>query len=205
MAALTAVDRRAHAATTATTPDMTGLTACLLDRERRHWYTLHETGALGSTRVEISRAAFVAALTGPLACREAKGALKTAGLGPDTDRLLTDHAYCYPSGASGTVLESLSPDRLAEDFLALSIPGHDLPDHAADPWAVGNPELLLPVVEPVSESHDGRGHGDHRRGSRYGAEARRAAPPAASAHRTAAAPLQLLCSGGSVRRTGRGR
>lgn len=160
MAALAAVDRHAHAATAATAPDMTGLTAYLLDRERRHWHTLHETGALGTTTAEISRASFVAALTGPLAYREAKSALKTAGLGADADRLLTDHAYCYPPGASSTVLEPLYPDRLAEDFLALSLPGHHLPDHAADPWAAGIPELLLPAAESIgSENSDGRDGG----------------------------------------------
>ncbi|WP_327250250.1 type VII secretion system-associated protein [Streptomyces sp. NBC_01244] len=164
MAALVAVDRHAHAATAAMAPDMAGLTAYLLDRERRHWHTLHETGALGSTREEISRAAFVAALTGPLPYREAKAALKTAALDADADRLLTDHAYCYPPGASGTVLEPLYPDRLAEDFLALSLPGHHLPDHAADPWAVGIPELLLPAAESAgSENGVGR-DGDSRNG-----------------------------------------
>ncbi|MFD7459229.1 MULTISPECIES: ATP-binding protein [unclassified Streptomyces] len=145
MAALAAVDRHAHAATAAPAADMTGLTAYLLDRERRHWHTLHETGALSTTPAEMSRAAFVAALTGPLPYREAKAALETAGLGAGADRLLTDHAYCYPPGASTTVLEPLYPDRLAEDFLALSLPGHHLPEHTADPWAVDVPELLMPA------------------------------------------------------------
>ncbi|MFD5317372.1 hypothetical protein [Streptomyces sp. NPDC127098] len=157
MAALVAVDRHAHAGTAATGPDLTGLTAYLLDRERRHWHTLHETGALGTTTAELSRAAFVAALTGPLPYPEAKRVLGTAGLGADADRLLTDHAYCYPPGASSTVLEPLHPDRLAEDFLALSLPGHHLADHAADPWAAGIPELLLPAAESVGseEGDDG--------------------------------------------------
>ncbi|MDT0322270.1 hypothetical protein [Streptomyces millisiae] len=155
MAALVAVDRHSHAGTAATGPDMTGLTAYLLDRERRHWHTLHETGALGTTTAELSRAAFVAALTGPLPYPEAKRALRTAGLGADADRLLTDHAYCYPPGASSTVLEPLYPDRLAEDFLALSLPGHHLADHASDPWAAGVPELLLPAAESVHSEHGG--------------------------------------------------
>ncbi|MFD6533522.1 type VII secretion system-associated protein [Streptomyces sp. NPDC060184] len=153
MAALVAVDRHAHAATSAHAPDMAGLTAYLLDRERRHWHTLRESGALGTTTTEISRAVFVAALTGPLAYRDAKKALTTAGLDADADRLLTDHAYCYPPGAPGTVLEPLYPDRLAEDFLALSLPGHHLPDHTADPWAAGVPELLLPVAESSGSEH----------------------------------------------------
>lgn len=159
LAALAAVDRHADAAPAAVPTDMTGLTAYLLDRERRHWRTLHETGAIGSTTAEVSRTAFVAALTGSLPYREAKGALASAGLGgpgTDPDRLLTDHAYCYPPGASGTVLEPLYPDRLAEDFLALSLPGHDLPDHAADPWAADVPELLL----PAADSGDSGGSGD---------------------------------------------
>ncbi|WP_326770401.1 hypothetical protein OG978_42290 (plasmid) [Streptomyces sp. NBC_01591] len=160
MAALVAVDRHAHAATAATAADMTALTAYLLDRERRHWHTLHETGALGTTTAEISRAAFVAALTGPLPYRDAKRALTTAGLGADTDRLLTDHAYCYPPGTSSTVLEPLYPDRLAEDFLALSLPGHHLADHASDPWAAGIPELLLPAAESVGSANGNGRHDD---------------------------------------------
>ncbi|MEW2121214.1 hypothetical protein AB0945_39975 [Streptomyces sp. NPDC005474] len=150
LAALAAVDRHAHAAPVATAQNMTGLTAYLLDRERRHWHTLHEAGTLSSTTAEISRTAFVAALTGSLPYREAKGTLERAGLGAEADRLLTDHAYCYPPGACDTVLEPLYPDRLAEDFLALSLPGHRLPDHAADPWAAGIPELLLPAAESAS-------------------------------------------------------
>ncbi|GGK08687.1 hypothetical protein GCM10011583_45870 [Streptomyces camponoticapitis] len=165
LAALATVDRHAHSAPATTAPDMTGLTAYLLDRERRHWRTLHEAGALSSTTAEVSRAVFVAALTGSLPYREAKGALERAGLGAAADRLLTDHAYCYPPGASDTVLEPLYPDRLAEDFLALSLPGHGLTDHAADPWAAGMPELLLPVVptagSAVSENDpDRNGAGD---------------------------------------------
>ncbi|WP_405801063.1 hypothetical protein [Streptomyces sp. NBC_01506] len=158
LAALAAVDRHAHSAPATVAPDMTGLTAYLLDRERRHWRTLHDAGSLSSTTTEISRAAFVAALTGSLPYREAKGALEKAGLGADADRLLTDHAYCYPPGASDTVLEPLYPDRLAEDFLALSLPGHELVDHTADPWAAGLPELLLPVP-PTDADRDGDADG----------------------------------------------
>ncbi|MFJ7785499.1 hypothetical protein ACIQY8_22905 [Streptomyces albidoflavus] len=158
LAALAAVDRHAHAAPAPPVPDMTGLTAYLLDRERRHWRTLHEAGAVGATDAEISRAAFVAALTGALPYREAKDALESAGLGATADRLLGDHAYCYPPGAPDTVLEPLYPDRLTEDFLALSLPGHGLLDHPPDPWAAAVPELLLPAPEPEDETGD-EGHG----------------------------------------------
>lgn len=68
---------------------------------------LRPAADLGTTTAEISRAVFVAALTGPLAYRDAKRALATAGLGADADRLLTDHAYCYLPGAPSTVLEPL--------------------------------------------------------------------------------------------------
>lgn len=155
MAALAAVDHHARAAGPPAASDVTGLTAYLLDRERRHWSTLHETGTLGTGQRELSRAAFVAALTGPLPYREARETLELAGLGTDADRLLTDHAYCYPPGAADVVLEPLYPDRLAEDFLALSLPGHDLADHAADPWASDVPELLLRAAEPVANAESG--------------------------------------------------
>ncbi|WP_329560320.1 hypothetical protein [Kitasatospora sp. NBC_01266] len=92
MAALAAVDHHFRSATTATSPDLPGLSAYLLDRERRHWQTLNEAGAVTSTPMELARVAFVAALTGALPYRDAKGVLEAAGLGAGADRLLTDHA-----------------------------------------------------------------------------------------------------------------
>ena len=156
MAALVAVDRHARSAAQPPLADMTGLTVYLLDRERHHWQTLYDTGAtrdtaggraaFGTVPEQMSRAVFTAALTGPLGYRDAKAALDIVSVG--TDRVLADHTFCYPPADPRTVLEPLSPDRLAEDFLALCLPGHDVPGAWAGAWADGAPELLLtPATE----------------------------------------------------------
>ncbi|AJE85471.1 TPR repeat-containing protein [Streptomyces albus] len=168
MAALVAVDRRARSAPEPAAPHpapdggsgpeamMTRLTTHLLERERHHWATLYDGGTVrtgddpaggrtpfGTCPKQLSRVVFTAALTGALGYREARAVLGTAGLGADPDRLLDDHAYCYPPSAPGTVLEPLYPDRLAEDFLAVSLPGHDHSGYSSDPWTDGLPALLL--------------------------------------------------------------
>lgn len=153
MAALVAVDRHARSAAQPPLADMTGLTAYLLDRERHHWHTLYDTGtsrdtaggraAFDTVPERMSRAVFTAALTGPLGHRDAKAALDAVGVGTDADRVLADHTFCYPPTDPRTVLEPLSPDRLAEDFLALCLPGHHVPGAWAGAWADGAPELLL--------------------------------------------------------------
>ncbi|MEU3271435.1 tetratricopeptide repeat protein [Saccharomonospora sp. NPDC006951] len=156
MAALVAVDRLARTAAAPPVPeDVTGLTAYLLQRERHHWHTLHDSGtnladgnpaggrvAFRTPPDDMARVVFTAALTGPVSYRDAVAALASVGL-DDTHRMLTDHGYCYPSAEARTVLEPLYPDRLAEDFLALSIPGHDSPVAVPDAWTGGAAGLLL--------------------------------------------------------------
>ena len=56
----------------------------------------------------------------------------------DTDagyNLVEDHARCYPPADPGLVLDPLYPDRLGEDYLALTLPGHEdeFGYHATDP------------------------------------------------------------------------
>ncbi len=174
MAALVAVDRRARNASAPHSPadstglmgpaDLTGLTGYLLSRERHHWQALYDGGTvrnghdpsggragIDSTPLELSRAVFVAALTGALPYRDARTALARVGLA-DADRVLGDHSYCYPPGAPDSVLEPLYPDRLAEDFLALTLPGHRVSSHVPDPWASDVPELL---IDQPGEAGDG--------------------------------------------------
>jgi hypothetical protein len=154
MAALVAVDGHARSAARSAPATMTGLTTYLLGRERAHWHDLCTGGDRHRAPAEtahavtrLSRAAFVAALTGPMGHRDAEGVLTTVGLGPDADRVLADHTSCYPPADPGTVLEPLYPDRLAEDFIALCLPGHDNPDHPADAWTADAPRLLLTPAE----------------------------------------------------------
>lgn len=49
----------------------------------------------------------------------------------------------------GTVLEPLTPDRLAEDFVALTLPGHTA-DYPAYDWAPTALNALLPHTDRVS-------------------------------------------------------
>ncbi|MET9296475.1 tetratricopeptide repeat protein [Streptomyces sp. NPDC003077] len=61
------------------------------------------------------------------------------------EQTLDDHATCYPPADPDrpTVLEPLVPDRLAEDFLALTLPGHAA-DYPSAPWAPRALSTLLP-------------------------------------------------------------
>lgn len=143
MAALVAID--AHVGGRMSPEDQVGLTSYLLDRERDHWSYLWEARALPDQATGLdfqaspgvmSRAVFTAALTGPVDAAVGKAVLDRLNLELPSDRVLTDHAACYPPADPrvATVLEPLYPDRLAEDFLGVTIPGHasDQPAHA---WA----------------------------------------------------------------------
>ncbi|MEV0648088.1 hypothetical protein AB0I28_22765 [Phytomonospora sp. NPDC050363] len=97
------------------------LSEYLIDREREHWRRL-----FGAERVpDVSRIAFTAAVTGPLSMDETIERLAATGL-PELHRLIAEHTRCYPPSRPGTALEPVHPERLAEDLLALSIPGHPM-------------------------------------------------------------------------------
>ncbi|MFH9740106.1 hypothetical protein ACH4MA_20790 [Streptomyces roseolus] len=149
MAALVDVD--ATASGRHPPPDLAGLTVYLLDREHLHWATLHARGGPHATPpAAMNRAVFAAALTGTLDRPTASAVVAGLGTGHSPGRVLDDHAYCYPAAepGRGTVLEPLYPDRLAEDFLALTLPGHDA-DYPAMAWA---PEVTARLLGP----HAGR-------------------------------------------------
>ncbi len=135
MAALTAVLAHLDGTTAPTEP--TEVSACLLARERDHWQELHRgLDRLFPTGPDtMARAVYTATLAGPLPHRAGLRALREIGVHTaEPGQVLTDHAFCYPPSADGTVLEPLCPDRLGEDFLALSTPGHTC-GYPADPWA----------------------------------------------------------------------
>ncbi|WP_405607591.1 tetratricopeptide repeat protein [Streptomyces sp. NBC_01508] len=163
IAALAAVD--AHATGRGRPPsDMAGLTVYLLDREHLHWARLYGDGDVDGDRYgghELSpdgrtfstppqvmnRTVFTAALTGslePSAGTALLGAQRSQYSRPAPERVLADHALCYPPADPGrdTALEPLYPDRLAEDFLALTLPGHQA-DYPAQPWAAPTTNSLL--------------------------------------------------------------
>ncbi|MFE9795438.1 tetratricopeptide repeat protein [Streptomyces goshikiensis] len=135
MAALVAVD--AHCREVVPPEDLADLSAYLLARERRHWDGLHHNRVRGFLTPEgvMARTVFGAALAGPAPRPRGKAILRLLDLEGHPDRLLDDHAVCYPAEDARNVLEPLYPDRLCEDFLALMLPGHRIADVAADDWS----------------------------------------------------------------------
>jgi tetratricopeptide (TPR) repeat protein len=141
MAALVAVD--AHATGAEPAGGMEGMTIYLLDRENLHWHQLFAEGAprlgAGSPAVRtpphrMNQVVFLAALTGAQDTDVAMDLIRRLQPDADPQQMLADHAVCYPSGFAGGALEPLYPDRLAEDFLALTLPGHAA-DYPAHGWA----------------------------------------------------------------------
>ena len=156
MAALVAVD--AYVTGKRPPADMAGLTVYLLDREHLHWAHMygdggHEasSGSGGYTTPPqvMNQAVFTAALAGLMPRPAGLGTLARIDVGAHPERTLADHARCYPATVQGSVLEPLYPDRLAEDFLAVTLPGH-LADYPGQRWAA----TILPVLlspEPVQQ------------------------------------------------------
>ncbi|GGM46718.1 tetratricopeptide repeat protein [Dactylosporangium sucinum] len=140
MAALVAVD--AHVSGRRVPADPAGLSVYLLDREHRHWADRYgdpshnlEPGPVPHSPPDVmSRTVFVAALSGPVPEPAGLALMRHAHAGPAPAQVLADHALCYPPAGPGLVLSPLYPDRLAEDFLALTLPGHRA-DYPAQPWA----------------------------------------------------------------------
>ncbi|MFI0980937.1 tetratricopeptide repeat protein [Streptomyces sp. NPDC021093] len=158
MAALVAVDARVGGRRPPRTPE--GLTLYLLDREHLHWARLYGDGTheldpdsrtFRTPPEAMERAVFAAALTGAVPRSSAIDVLDRLRLAPGAERVATDHVSCYPPSAPyrttdqvhASALEPLYPDRLAEDFLALTLSGHRA-DYPARPWAA-------PVIEKVLE------------------------------------------------------
>lgn len=156
MAALVEVD--AQAAGSRPPRGLEALTVYLLDREHLHWENLYGDSAprLGPPEQDpptppsvINKTVFAAALTGPSSVPTGVRALRTANVPGNAHRVLADHARCYPPADPnrGTVLEPLYPDRLAEDFLALTLPGHRA-EYPARDWAAPTTSALLERVGP---------------------------------------------------------
>jgi tetratricopeptide (TPR) repeat protein len=126
------------------------LTMYLLNREQLHWARLYGDGAVmskpmgnayGTSPVVMNQAVFTAALTGNVTVDVGVVLLENLHL-PQPRRVLRDHVSCYPPASRATVLEPLYPDRLAEDFLALTLPGHSA-EYPTQPWAASTLETLV--------------------------------------------------------------
>ncbi|MFJ4777919.1 tetratricopeptide repeat protein [Streptomyces sp. NPDC088762] len=136
------------------------VSAYLLTRERAYWRDLHAHGQSRTDADSLGRAVYIAALTGAQTHSHALDAVTRAVVGTTSepsDRILRDHAIAYPAPTTGaargysdneiTFLEPLYPDRLAEDFLALTLPGHPIPSYTPDSWSIDVPTLLLTGID----------------------------------------------------------
>ncbi|MGW3345980.1 tetratricopeptide repeat protein [Nonomuraea rubra] len=162
MAALVAVDALAAGVRPPRPTDLAALAAYLLDREHLHWARLHSEEAhrlspagrtFTTTPQAMHYAVFLAALTGSVDRETGRALLQDPPVELDAERTLADHAHCYPPERPGSVLEPLYPDRLAEDFLALTISGHHV-DYPARPWAA--PATATLVHRPGEWADDRR-------------------------------------------------
>ncbi|RSO22789.1 hypothetical protein DMH15_32800 [Streptomyces sp. WAC 06725] len=143
MAALVAVD--AYVRGEQAPRDLAGLSAYLLNRERLHWTRLWENRREGldfaTPPSHMEHVVFTAALTGAVSPGDGSALLSAVGL-ERPQRMLTDHGTCYPAAEPGAVLEPLYPDRLAEDFLALSLDGHRVTSYRPQYWAAPTARML---------------------------------------------------------------
>ncbi|MEU4626943.1 tetratricopeptide repeat protein [Actinoplanes sp. NPDC023801] len=120
MAALATVD--AHTRQMTPPASAGDVSRYLLDRERSYWSRLH--GSAPDTVRAAARTVLLACLTGPQPRDDGIRLLELIGLASrsDGEKLLDAHDRCYPPTSTSTVLEPVYPDRLAEDFIALSLP-----------------------------------------------------------------------------------
>ena len=179
MAALAAVLASSRGQALPTDP--VAVSELLLARERDHWKAMFAVreGRLLASPDAMGQLVYTSIVTGRLGYDDGMTALARARIesSEHPGQLLKDHAKCYPplgsgdrgrsqrdaalpNGGQATVLEPLYPDRLGEDFLALSTPGHSL-EFPTDPWAdTALARLLAPTGVPggpadgLSE-HDG--------------------------------------------------
>lgn len=125
-----------------------GCSAYLLDRERDYWHWLGQARRLGTSPSTMARAVFVASLMGPMSPAEGVATLRRAGIAgqasaADVEDVVRDHATCYPPANPGSVLEPMSPDQLAEDFLARCLLAEPGRGGSPDPWMTSTLPLLL--------------------------------------------------------------
>jgi tetratricopeptide (TPR) repeat protein len=150
MRALIDVDATARGLEPPSGNGQASLSSYLLDREHDHWRSSHDQG-YGPVRTNekaMGQTVYVATLTRSLTPADATAALVRAGVDDATTagpQLVEDHARCYPPAEPGLMLDPLYPDRLGEDYLALTLPGHEdeFDYHATDTWAATAPGLLL--------------------------------------------------------------
>ncbi|OMI84592.1 hypothetical protein BSZ07_38095 [Streptomyces sp. M1013] len=150
MRALVDVDAASRGQAPPTGSGQASLSSYLLDREHDHWRSYHDQGhgPMPTGERTMGRAVYVATLTRSLTPADAATALARTALANNqaaAGQLIADHARCYPPADPSLVLDPLYPDRLGEDYVALSLPGHEdeFGYHATDRWTTTAPALLL--------------------------------------------------------------
>ncbi|GGN90618.1 hypothetical protein GCM10010112_76140 [Actinoplanes lobatus] len=146
MAALAAVDASRHGQPAPTQPH--AVSAYLLNREQDYWHRLHTRAEapVQSPPETMHRAVVVATLTGARPRATARTSLLQAGFAETrtgADRIIDDHLTCYPPADTRTVFEPLHPDRLGEDLIALSTPGHGAATSLQRDWT---PEAITALL-----------------------------------------------------------
>ncbi|WP_433724812.1 tetratricopeptide repeat protein [Actinoplanes sp. CA-051413] len=127
-----------------------GISTFLFDREQAYWERLKSASRISIRFSTMSRAVFGAILVGPTPHGEGATMMDRAGISSPTepaDLILEDHRSCYPPFDSTLVLQPLYPDRIAEDFIAMKIPGGPTEDFS-DPWTTS---ALGRLVETSSD------------------------------------------------------
>jgi hypothetical protein len=132
----------------------------VLYRELRYWE--HMNGTVGPVpgspgyRIHLDpgsmrRTVYAASLAGPLGETAARRTVDLARLGSalDSQKVIEDHARCYPAADDDQYLATL-PAGLAEEFLGLLVPGSAVRPETSlrDRWAVNKPFHLLGLPEP---------------------------------------------------------
>jgi tetratricopeptide (TPR) repeat protein len=164
MAALSAVDARLRGNRAPT--DLVADSDYLLCREYAAWAELHDHRT-GFTRAPVmTRLTYLATLCGSQPRPRARVALRRAELAdstPAADTLIDHHLACYPSPDAGRVFEPLHPDRLGEDFVALTTPGHPYvsmnwqPDDWVTAATVTDDDRVLSAAESLLAGATGAG------------------------------------------------
>lgn len=142
--------------------DQSLLSADLLRREYARWYTLfsRDESPNKTSPAVMGRTVFVATLTGAVSRRHAYQALervKLATTAAAADVIIDEHRSSYPPTDPGLALEPMQPDRVGEDYVALTTPGHTVPGMwPPDDWTLTAPSALTVdddhVIDALSAS-----------------------------------------------------
>ncbi|MGA5300184.1 hypothetical protein ACPCHT_09670 [Nucisporomicrobium flavum] len=158
MAALVAVDAR-HRGREAPR-NLLGLTTYLLDREYENWQDLYDDAG-APPRIDartMRRLAFCATLAGPMRRDRAVELVASLPFTAPPELLIDQHRRSFPAaeGEAGNVLQPMLPDLLAEEFVALSLPGSPVTGYPADIWSVTAASDLLERVDGHAPPHTPR-------------------------------------------------